>query len=114
LARYHGNDDPNSPLVQLEWKEFEESIKLNASDKRWYFFSPISESMDLFRACAQVGLQGALQHPQCEIPNFPDDAYGFLWAVVRERPWVGFVETILATLLIISFQILLDNFVRRE
>ncbi|KAK7062039.1 lactose permease [Favolaschia claudopus] len=35
LARYHGNDDPNSPLVQLEWKEFEEAIKLNASDKRW-------------------------------------------------------------------------------
>ncbi|KAJ7498564.1 general substrate transporter [Mycena latifolia] len=36
LAKYHGNDDPNSPLVQLEWREFEESIKLNASDKRWY------------------------------------------------------------------------------
>jgi len=36
LARYHGNDDPNSPLVQLEWREFEESIKLDASDKRWW------------------------------------------------------------------------------
>ncbi|KAJ6539698.1 general substrate transporter [Mycena capillaripes] len=36
LAKYHGNDDPNSPLVQLEWKEFEESIKLDASDKRWW------------------------------------------------------------------------------
>ncbi|KAJ7639189.1 hypothetical protein FB45DRAFT_904923 [Roridomyces roridus] len=39
LARYHGNDDPNSPLVQLEWAEFEESIKLDASDKRWWDYS---------------------------------------------------------------------------
>ncbi|KAJ7855853.1 general substrate transporter [Mycena leptocephala] len=36
LARYHGNDDPNSPLVQLELREFEEFIKLDASDKRWW------------------------------------------------------------------------------
>ncbi|KAJ7129330.1 general substrate transporter [Mycena epipterygia] len=41
LARYHGNDDPNSPLVQLEWREFEESIKLNASDKRWWDYSEL-------------------------------------------------------------------------
>ncbi|KAJ7167524.1 major facilitator superfamily domain-containing protein [Mycena filopes] len=41
LARYHGNDDPNSPLVQLEWREFEESIKLDASDKRWYDYSEL-------------------------------------------------------------------------
>jgi len=39
LARYHGNDDPNSPLVQLEWREFEEAIKLDASDKRWWDYS---------------------------------------------------------------------------
>ncbi|CAK5275326.1 unnamed protein product [Mycena citricolor] len=36
LARYHGNDDPNSPLVQLEMREFEKSIKQDASDKRWW------------------------------------------------------------------------------
>ncbi|KAJ7229403.1 general substrate transporter [Mycena haematopus] len=41
LARYHGNDDPNSPLVQLEWKEFEESIKLDASDKRWWDYTEL-------------------------------------------------------------------------
>ncbi|KAJ7215631.1 general substrate transporter [Mycena rebaudengoi] len=41
LARYHGNDDVNSPLVLLEWKEFEESIKLNASDKRWWDYSEL-------------------------------------------------------------------------
>ena len=36
LAKYHGNDDENAPLVLLEWKEFEEAVKLDASDKRWY------------------------------------------------------------------------------
>jgi len=38
LAKYHGNDDPDAPLVLLEWKEFEESVKLDASDKRWSVF----------------------------------------------------------------------------
>ncbi|KAJ7284054.1 general substrate transporter [Mycena rebaudengoi] len=41
LARYHGNDDVNNPLVLLEWKEFEESIKLNASDKRWWDYKEL-------------------------------------------------------------------------
>jgi sugar porter (SP) family MFS transporter len=41
IAKYHGNGDVNSPLVQLELKEFEESIKLNASDKRWWDYSEL-------------------------------------------------------------------------
>lgn len=35
LAKYHGNGDVNAPLVQLEMREFEESIKTDGSDKRW-------------------------------------------------------------------------------
>ncbi|KAJ7505339.1 general substrate transporter [Mycena galericulata] len=35
LGRYHGNGDVNAPLVVLEWSEFEESIKLDASRKPW-------------------------------------------------------------------------------
>ncbi|KAH9482516.1 Lactose permease [Psilocybe cubensis] len=41
LARYHGNDDPNAPLVLLEWKEYEEGVRLNASDKRWWDYSEL-------------------------------------------------------------------------
>ncbi|KAL0059860.1 hypothetical protein AAF712_013342 [Marasmius tenuissimus] len=41
LAKYHGNGDENSPLVQLQWKEFEESIKTDASDKRWWDYSEL-------------------------------------------------------------------------
>jgi hypothetical protein len=35
LSRYHGNGDVNAPLVILEWKELEESIKLDATRKPW-------------------------------------------------------------------------------
>lgn len=38
LAKYHGNGDPHAPLVLLEWKEFEEGVKLDASDKRWLVY----------------------------------------------------------------------------
>jgi len=41
LAKYHGNGDVNSPLVQLELKEFESSIMLDASDKRWWDYSEL-------------------------------------------------------------------------
>ncbi|KAG6885607.1 hypothetical protein C0993_012354 [Termitomyces sp. T159_Od127] len=44
LAKYHGDGDENAPLVQLEWKEFKESIKLNASDKRWWDYSELFNS----------------------------------------------------------------------
>ncbi|KAJ7863135.1 general substrate transporter [Mycena olivaceomarginata] len=35
LIRYHGNGNDNAPLVVLEYREFEESIKLDASSKPW-------------------------------------------------------------------------------
>ncbi|TFK43784.1 general substrate transporter [Crucibulum laeve] len=41
LAKYHGNGDPNAPLVLLEWKEYEEAVKLDASDKRWWDYSEL-------------------------------------------------------------------------
>jgi sugar porter (SP) family MFS transporter len=36
LVKYHGNNDPKSPLVKLEWEEFQEKIQLDGSDKRWW------------------------------------------------------------------------------
>ncbi|KAJ7591651.1 general substrate transporter [Mycena floridula] len=41
LAKYHGNGDENAPLVRLQLKEFEEAIKLDASDKRWWDYSEL-------------------------------------------------------------------------
>ncbi|KAJ6559209.1 general substrate transporter [Mycena vulgaris] len=42
LTRYHG--DVNAPLVVLELKEFEESIKLDASKKPWWDYSGLFRS----------------------------------------------------------------------
>jgi len=38
LAKYHGDGDENAPLVKLEWKEYVEAVKLDASDKRWWVY----------------------------------------------------------------------------
>ncbi|THV08266.1 general substrate transporter [Dendrothele bispora CBS 962.96] len=41
LVKYHGAGDENASLVSLEMKEFEESIKIDASDKRWWDYSEL-------------------------------------------------------------------------
>ncbi|KAL1761513.1 hypothetical protein FB107DRAFT_254962 [Schizophyllum commune] len=41
LAKYHGAGDPHAPLVELQWREFEDAIKQDASDKRWYDYSEL-------------------------------------------------------------------------
>ena len=38
LTKYHGNGDPNNPIVKLQIEEFKENIAQNASDKRWWDF----------------------------------------------------------------------------
>ncbi|KAJ7366851.1 general substrate transporter [Mycena albidolilacea] len=41
LSRYHGNGNDNAPLVVLEYREFEESIKLDASSKPWWDYADL-------------------------------------------------------------------------
>ena len=41
LTKYHGNNDPKNSVVQLEWKEFKESIVLDGADKRWWDYSEL-------------------------------------------------------------------------
>ncbi|KAF9450633.1 hypothetical protein P691DRAFT_700780 [Macrolepiota fuliginosa MF-IS2] len=41
LAKYHGDGDENAPLVKLEWREYEEAVRLDASDKRWYDYTEL-------------------------------------------------------------------------
>lgn len=36
LVKFHGNGDPHSPLVKLEFDEFKEGIALDGTDKRWW------------------------------------------------------------------------------
>jgi len=36
MAKYHGEGDRNSPIVQLEYQEMMEDISITGSDKRWW------------------------------------------------------------------------------
>ncbi|KAA1473302.1 general substrate transporter [Dentipellis sp. KUC8613] len=38
LTNYHGNGDPNHPIVKLQTREFKEGIRTDGSDKRWWDF----------------------------------------------------------------------------
>lgn len=52
LAKYHGDGDENAPLVKLEWKEYMEGVKLDASDKRWYDWSELFATRNArYRTC---------------------------------------------------------------
>jgi hypothetical protein len=41
LVRFHGNNDPNHPLVVAEWREMKEGISQNGSDKRPWDYSEL-------------------------------------------------------------------------
>lgn len=41
LGKYHGAGDEHAPLVELEIREFEEGIKLDGSDKRWWDYKDL-------------------------------------------------------------------------
>ncbi|CAK9783824.1 general substrate transporter [Cutaneotrichosporon oleaginosum] len=64
LAKLHSRDnDVQSPLVQLQLAEFEESISLEGADKRWWDFRPIfTTAADRYRfgMCIIVACWGQL------------------------------------------------------
>ncbi|KAF7332365.1 MFS domain-containing protein [Mycena kentingensis (nom. inval.)] len=82
LARYHGNDDPNSPLVQLEWREFEEAIKLDASDKRWWDYRGLFNTPN---ARYRTFMMVRVQFPVEERGLKPLGSHGHLWSMERKR-----------------------------
>lgn len=41
LTRFHGNGNPNHPIVELEWQEFKEGIAVDGADKCWYDYSEL-------------------------------------------------------------------------
>lgn len=45
-ARYHGEGDRNSPIVQLEYREMVEDIAITGSDKRWWDYRELFNSKE--------------------------------------------------------------------
>jgi sugar porter (SP) family MFS transporter len=48
LVKYHGGDNPDSAYVQLQLREFDATLEMNGSDRRWWDYSAI------FRNAASV------------------------------------------------------------
>lgn len=47
MAKYHGEGDRNSPIVQLEYKEMMEDISTTGSDKRWWDYRELFNSPEV-------------------------------------------------------------------
>lgn len=47
MAKYHGEGDRNSPIVQLEYKEMMEEISITGSDKRWWDYRELFNSAEV-------------------------------------------------------------------
>ncbi|RDW89667.1 putative MFS lactose protein [Coleophoma cylindrospora] len=47
MAKYHGEDNPESPIVQLELREMMEEISLTGADKRWWDFRELFNSREV-------------------------------------------------------------------
>jgi hypothetical protein len=64
LADLHSqNRDPNSPLINFEIEEIEESISLDGADKRWWDFKRlVSTGANRYRLglCFMVSVYGQL------------------------------------------------------
>jgi MFS family permease len=57
LAKYHGEGDPNSPIVRLEMREMLEEITLEGSDKRWWDYRDLFNSREaLWRQSCVIGM----------------------------------------------------------
>ncbi|SCZ95004.1 BZ3500_MvSof-1268-A1-R1_Chr11-3g03536 [Microbotryum saponariae] len=56
LVKYHGNGDPASAIVELEWSEMVEDIRTDASDKRWWDFSELFRTKNARWRSLMVGL----------------------------------------------------------
>jgi hypothetical protein len=47
MAKYHGEGDRNSPIVQLEYREMLEDISTTGSDKRWWDYRELFNSPEV-------------------------------------------------------------------
>jgi MFS family permease len=57
FAKYHGNGDENSPIVQLQYHEIVEQMKLTRSENPWWDFRELVNSRAArYRLCMVIGM----------------------------------------------------------
>jgi MFS family permease len=83
LAKYHGEGDPNNPIVQLEMREMAEEISLEGSDKRWWDYSDLFYSREaLWRQSCVIGMALFSQWAG-------NDAISYFMPVMLEQAGIG-------------------------
>jgi hypothetical protein len=50
MAKYHGNNDRNSPIVLFQYREMCEDISKTGSDKRWWDYRELYNSREVSAA----------------------------------------------------------------
>jgi hypothetical protein len=57
LAKYHGEGDPNSPIVRLEMEEMIADISLEGKNKVWWDYRPLFASHEArWRISCVIGM----------------------------------------------------------
>ena len=62
LAKYHGEGDRNSPIVQLEYREMLCEISKSGSDKRWWDYRELYNTHEARYRSMLVLLVGKSTH----------------------------------------------------
>lgn len=98
LTKYHGNEDGNAPLVLLEWKEFEEAVKLNGSDKRWWDYSGLFGTHSARNRTNLAALIGFFGQRSSNIAGyFLPILFRNIGATAQEIKHIDFASIIIAT-----------------
>jgi MFS family permease len=57
MAEYHGEGDPDSPIVQLEFREMFSEISITGTDKRWWDYRGLFDSRESrYRTALTIGI----------------------------------------------------------
>jgi hypothetical protein len=89
LVKYHGDGNPESPLVKLEFEEFKEGIALDGTDKRWWDYRVSSVGEIVHPSNSRLNAPFALPGPLHDQERPMEIRHGHydlrLWSVFWKR-----------------------------
>lgn len=94
LTRYHGHGNRDSPWVKLQIAEYEESLNLDGSDKRWWDYRALFRDRPaVYRLCCNLAISIFSQWAGNAVLSY------FLGAVLETAGYTGTIEQANITLL---------------
>ena len=93
MAKYHGEGDRDSPIVQLEFREMMEDISITGSDKRWWDYRELVNSKEVRYRSMLVVAMGMFSLRSAFSETLADSPGRILWSMVRQRPSILLLST---------------------